>query len=77
MTKQEIINAVLKNPSLACEANLLKCYGGYDAGEGHLEYSGKWMFIRGSATGRSFEPTDEFIEKVISDNWRKLLRLYR
>jgi hypothetical protein len=78
MTKTELIQKVLENPEPACGLqNGLKCYGGFNAGEGQLKWYGKWEFVPGSATGKSFEPTNEFVKEVIGNNFRKLLRYYK
>jgi len=77
MKKNELIKAVLDNPSPACAARMLTCYRGFSAGYGCLEYNGKWTFYPDSATGYLFEPKDSFVEEVVGGKWRQLLRYYK
>ena len=77
MTKNELIEAVLKNPEPACSYYNLTCYGGHGAGQGQLKYCGYWEFVRNQATGYNFKAKDEFVKEVIADHWRKLLKFYK
>lgn len=77
MTKQELIDAVLRNPEPACSYYNLTCYGGHGAGHGQLKYFGHWEFVANQATGCNFKATDAFVREVIEDHWRKLVKLYK
>lgn len=77
MEKEQLIEAVLKNPEPASSNYNLTCYGGHGAGHGQLKYSGYWEFVRNQATGYGFEATDEFVRSVIAEHWRKLVKFYK
>lgn len=80
MTKQELLVLVLKDPYHATIGNLLTCDGGFGSGRGVLRYepeNEKWRFVPNSATGRSFEPTDKFVEETILNNAYKLFPTYK
>lgn len=80
MTKNELIEKVLRNPERVNPTTIkLYCNGGFGTGEGILAYSSeveKWEFLPNSRTRRRFYATDEFVTEVITKNWRKLLKLY-
>ena len=58
----------------------LPCFGGFGHGEGHLKYRYRdlkipfWQF---SNIRTSFLVTDEFVEKVISDNVPRVIYFFK
>ncbi|KUO78490.1 MAG: hypothetical protein APF81_22045 [Desulfosporosinus sp. BRH_c37] len=69
-----------KDLSLHSPTLSLPCFGGFDHGEGYLKYRYRdikipfWQF---SNIGTSFVVSDEFVEKVISDNLPRVIYFFQ
>lgn len=80
MTKKELLEKVNADPTRANVTTVrLDCEGGFGSGSGYIEfdpYENKWVFQPLSRTGRSFYPTNEFVENVIWSHRKKLSIIY-
>jgi len=77
MIKEELINAVLKNPVPALQYVTLTCMNNGD--HGRLEYQGEekgWKYIS-YGHGSDFFVIDQFVEEVIWNHRQQLWKLYK
>ena len=74
MTKEEVINAVLENPTQMLQDGKIFFYGGFNEGNCRLEIRDDGWYLCGRVT---YPVNEEFVKNIIAENWQKLIKLYQ
>ena len=74
MNKEELINAVLENPTPMLQDGKVFFYGGFNEGNCRLEIRDDGWYLCGRVT---YPVNEEFVKNIIAENWEKLIKLYQ